>query len=1035
MKKKLVVLLAVVMMFAFSASAYAATFSDVSERPVVEQDAIKKAVALGIIEGYEDGTFGPDKTITRAEFAKIAVTAAGAKDTATMLEANASNFKDVKANSWYTGWINASESLGIFKGDTNGNFRPNDTISNQEAITVLMRLLGYNDNLTGSWPVNYVTKANQINILDDVNIVASAAAKRGDITVMLSATLDSDLVTYDKDTNEFVKKQTTKSGSDYITLLADSFEGSYLEVLSFTQIDQLRDVPAQTLNWNVGTVQRTVNTTVNGVTSSYTAPANYNGTLIVDKDTAVSFNGESLFDIENHQGKVYYVKGTDDKLYARFIEVESYTQTVTDNPSQNGNRVTVNKTNYNAVDADDQVWGSAAQAQTKNTNYTMYFNDDDQVYRVMSDQDFNERTYYVKSLTSSSARLVGSQGDKAALDQSAAKTVNMSDADTLIWDGDKFIAPSDLKAGDAVREIVEGDLYVKVADVSGTLTRYTFSNGKVTVGGKSYVVPGSAKAENNIVVPFYDEDLEDAGVSLEDVYNNNVRYILNKNNTVAAIIVDETSTGTTLYGIITDGGNNTGSWSKSMSSITLFTQEGNNVTYDFEKSFSPSTDKPVPNDMGSLVAYKLNTNGEIKSFKVLNGSNTTTVTNRGYKLYDATFDEEVEVKNNAYLVGTVANLTNASREEVSRALASNVVIFEVGEDDGDVDPSLVTRSSLLSGGDFKPDSVNVNTINENGAQIPRSIQYAVYDTNTSGAIKVLAYTDANTTNFHYGVIKSYNFRDYDNDHAITLVGDEATYELETNTTLAPAYTTAGRADWFAIYTQSGDKIKLQQLYQNDHGLADYAKQVTGVTDGLITTGEGMTIWTDKREGYTAVNSHTGVYNIMTDAQSIVYVINANTGDYEEGALSDISRNSYVYVPVIDKDGYADIILVDEYHRYSGNSDNNNNNNTTTSTVSANRPIWFLNSLQQNGTAGTVSVSGTVVTIRLNSQVADYTTSGNWDINYHWMINKVEDKKVVDTTSVDNKRASLNVASLTQDGFYDANEKYTYTVSCEIELTR
>ena len=77
MKKKLVVLLAVVMMFAFSASAYAATFSDISERPVVEQDAIKKAVALGIIEGYEDGTFGPDKTITRAEFAKIAVTAAG----------------------------------------------------------------------------------------------------------------------------------------------------------------------------------------------------------------------------------------------------------------------------------------------------------------------------------------------------------------------------------------------------------------------------------------------------------------------------------------------------------------------------------------------------------------------------------------------------------------------------------------------------------------------------------------------------------------------------------------------------------------------------------------------------------------------------------------------------------------------------------------------------------------------------------------------------------------------------------------------
>ena len=331
MKKKLVVLLAVVMMFAFSASAYAATFSDVSERPVVEQDAIKKAVALGIIEGYEDGTFGPDKTITRAEFAKIAVTAAGAKDTATMLEANASSFKDVKANSWYTGWINASESLGIFKGDTNGNFRPNDTISNQEAITVLMRLLGYNDNLTGAWPVNYVTKANQINMLDDVNIVASAAAKRGDITVMLDATLDTDIVTYDKDTNEFVKKQTTKSGSSYITLLEDSFEGTFLSVDNFEPISQVRDVANKTLNWNVDYTYR----------DSEGKDRVASATLIVDKDTAVSYNSNGLFDLENHQGKVYYVKGTDDKLYARFIEVESYTQTVTDAPVLNGAKTRV----------------------------------------------------------------------------------------------------------------------------------------------------------------------------------------------------------------------------------------------------------------------------------------------------------------------------------------------------------------------------------------------------------------------------------------------------------------------------------------------------------------------------------------------------------------------------------------------------------------------------------------------------------------------------------------------------------------------
>ena len=73
--------------------------------------------------------------------------------------------------------------------------------------------------------------------------------------------------------------------------------------------------------------------------------------MIVDKDTAVSYNATDLFNLENHQGKVYYVKGNDGKLYARFIEVESYVQTVTDTPkaTESGSRVQVNKTNYNAA--------------------------------------------------------------------------------------------------------------------------------------------------------------------------------------------------------------------------------------------------------------------------------------------------------------------------------------------------------------------------------------------------------------------------------------------------------------------------------------------------------------------------------------------------------------------------------------------------------------------------------------------------------------------------------------------------------------
>lgn len=950
MKKKLVVLLAVVMMFAFSASAYAATFSDISERPVVEQDAIKKAVALGIIEGYEDGTFGPDKTITRAEFAKIAVTAAGAKDTATMLEANASSFKDVKANSWYTGWINAGESLGIFKGDANGNFRPNDTISNQEAITVMLRLLGYNDNLTGSWPVNYVTKANQINILDDVNIVASAAAKRGDIVVMLSETLDSDLVTYDKDTNEFVKKQIGINSSDFVTLLADSFEGSYIDVDSFFQIDQLRDVSAQTLNWNVGKVLKAEQVTTNGITSTYNRPVNFNGTLIVDKDTAVSNNATDLFNLENHQGKVYYVKGADGKLYARFIDVESYVQTVTDTPKavDNGARVQVNKTNYNAANSVD--WGTNAPAtgntdkdngpvSSKNTNYSLYFNDDDQVYMVRSDKDFTETTYYIKSVSTSSARLVGTQN----------KTVNMSDEDTLIYDGDKFISPSDLKVGDAVREIAEGDLYVKVADVTGALTRWTSSNEKITVGGKSYVVPKSAVKDDDgnvtgINISFYEEDLNDSDVSIDDVYNNNVRYILNKNNTVAAIIVDETSTGTTLYGILVDGGGNSGSWAKRIDTITMFTQEGNTVTYDFEKNYSGT--EAVAAHMGQLIKYKLNANGEIKTYEpIIAADNSLMPTAAG---------DEIEVKNNAYLVSTTA------KGEKNLALASNVVIFEIDKDGTDLDPALITRSALLSGGDFTPSKVE--GVRLNGGTPTDLPAYASFDTNTNGAIKALAYTTGNNTKYHYGVVKAWNFRDYDNDHAVTLVGDDTVYELQWT---GENKTKNSKADAFIVYKMVGSKISVVYSFGNDTALKGETADVIGYNSGLISLrGKGV-LPRDIKPDYIGNND---VYknNIMTDTNTLVYVIDAKSGDYVEGSLSDISRNSYVYVPVINKDGYAEVVLVDDYTGYGNNAGDDN-----TPTTPSNYSVTNLNVIVVNADGD--PVNGTTVRINRGTQTGNTFT--------------------------------------------------------------
>ncbi len=861
MKKKLVVLLAVVMMFAFAATAYAVDFSDISEQPVTVQDAIAKTTALGIIEGYTDGTFGPEQNITRAEFAKIAVTAAGAKDTAAMLEKNASSFKDVKAGVWYTGWINASESLGIFQGDGNGNFRPNDSISNQEVVTVLMRLLGYNDNLTGTWPTNYITQANKVGILDDVAIVASAAAKRADVVVMLDDALDTEIVTYDKDTNEFVMKQNKVADSDAKTLLEDSFDGTFFEYAEFAKVDQVRDAAAKTLTWNVGE-------------KKYDDDKIPYDALIIDKDTKVSHNAASLFDLEGHQGKVYFVKDGN-KYYARFIEVKSYTKTVTDTPEADNGKVKVGKTNYNAVK------NPTMPTKDKNTNFVLYFNDNDQVYLAKADDEFTEKAYYVKSVGNSTVKLVGNKN----------VTASMKDGETLIWDGDEFIAPSELKVGDAIMEITENELYTKVAEVAGEMTKITSEGKKATIGGKTYKFDAK----------YFDDKFEDANLANDEVLGTNVKYILNKNNVIAAILVDESTTGNKLYGIVVDGAQSGTSWANKLSGVTIFTAEGKEVTYDLDLD----KDLLAKDCLGRLVEYQLNKDGEIDKWNVVNGETD----GYGIKLSDG---NDVKIKNNTYLQG---------KDEKTVTLSANAVIFEVSLDSKNyIDPSIVTRSQLLGGGDFTPSTLGKNEEGKKVKGLEDGVinAYAVYVANSNGAAKALAYTDANSSKYNFAVVASYNFSDADGDNNVTFTGDDNVYELLTKNnelTYKGGKPYDAGDDALIIYTLSGSKIDVKMAYAKKTGIEGLTREVSGYNDGLMIFKTNMNVW-DAANGHTGNTNNEKQYpEIMTDDDTVVYVMNSSTGKYELGGLDDIYKEARVFVPLVDKDDIADLVIVDEYTPY------------------------------------------------------------------------------------------------------------------------
>ena len=107
------------------------TFSDVKSH--ANKTAIEALAAREIINGMGDGTFAPDKNMTRAQFATITVRALG-------LSAKAvSVFADVAASAWYAGFVGTAYSYGIVNGRSATSFDPSGTITRQEAATMVAR--------------------------------------------------------------------------------------------------------------------------------------------------------------------------------------------------------------------------------------------------------------------------------------------------------------------------------------------------------------------------------------------------------------------------------------------------------------------------------------------------------------------------------------------------------------------------------------------------------------------------------------------------------------------------------------------------------------------------------------------------------------------------------------------------------------------------------------------------------------------------------------------------------------------------------
>ena len=177
--KNLKKVLALVLAFAcaFTMFAGAVVYPDVPAGSEYSE-AITMLSDLGIIQGKDDGKYHSEDTITRAEAcALIARMLTG--DPQVSQYAGASNFTDVVKGSWKESVVGYCVVNGITVGVGNNKFEPDRAITDAEFVTMVVRAMGYETTGT-SYPYGHISAAQANGLLDDVTVVPSSAALRGE---------------------------------------------------------------------------------------------------------------------------------------------------------------------------------------------------------------------------------------------------------------------------------------------------------------------------------------------------------------------------------------------------------------------------------------------------------------------------------------------------------------------------------------------------------------------------------------------------------------------------------------------------------------------------------------------------------------------------------------------------------------------------------------------------------------------------------------------------------------------------------------
>lgn len=500
-------------------------FSDVAS-DAVYAGAVGVLNGLGVINGYEDGTFQPQQNVTRAEFTAMLMRTLNFGSLGSTSAANLP-FTDIDDNDSDINWsipnINTAYAQGIINGYEDNTFRPRDNVAYEEAIKMIVCTLGYSDiDSSGNpWYSQYIAQATKLGVLDQASSLgrAETPATRACIAQMLYDALEVNIVE-----QEVVTKKTILS--DYL---------GYIKNTGVISSDGVTSMETPDVDLNKNEVQIRAYEESTGLYQTYTYKT----------------SDETLKNYLGHQIEFYYKTDGSTRTLALYVlkqnNVLDIKASLIDEDTSNSGQIKYYKTDEdsstssvtlnpeNVVIYNGKLYGNTAAASRFNVDMipalgtvSLIDYDGDNRYDMVNIQAYE--VYYVSSKVASEYYIVDDltrTGDDKRLyldvEDGSIETsiVNASGSKmefNSIGTGNIIcLAASRNTTGTKVQKAV-----VLSNNVNGTIT--SVNRDTVTIGGKTYKYSNAASWMPGNSGVLKQPELDDSGTFCLDINGDIVAY-------------------------------------------------------------------------------------------------------------------------------------------------------------------------------------------------------------------------------------------------------------------------------------------------------------------------------------------------------------------------------------------------------------------------------------------------------------------------------------------------------------------------------